>query len=286
MSVSPGSAATLGGLLQPSAEPWLALVAVVALAGYALAAALPSRSQRWVGLALAFGLVAHGLQLMSEVGLLNLRLDDRQGGTRLGFGLVLSLTMWLVVVVHSIESRLLPVPSVRRALAVSAFLVFLLALVFPGDWHVFSSRWAPWHWVLGVAAYGLFGAAVLHGLLLDEAERRLRSRVRMPASGTAMPAMPLLQLERITFRFVQAGFLVLSAAIVLGMVTAHGWRFDHKQVLSLASWAIFAGLLAGRQLRGWRGRQATRWLYVGTLVLLLAYVGTRFVSQVLLGRGV
>lgn len=287
MSVSPGSASTVGGLLQPAGEPWVMLVVLVAVIGYALAAILPARSQRWVGIALAVGLVAHAFGLLAEVGLLSLRRDTTPPGTRLGFALVLSLTVWLVVVVHSIESRFLPLPGVRRALAVSGLLALLVAVLFPGDWHVLSSRWAPWHWVLGVAAYGLFGAAVLHGLLLDEAERRLRSRSRVQASDAgAAPTMPLLQLERITFRFVQAGFVALSAAIGLGLVTAHSWRADHKLVLSLSAWAIFAGLLAGRYWRGWRGRHATRWLYVGTLVLLLAYVGTRFVSQVLMGRGV
>jgi ABC-type uncharacterized transport system permease subunit len=48
---------------------------------------------------------------------------------------------------------------------------------------------------------------------------------------------------------------------------------------------VFAALLAGRMLRGWRGRRATRWLYVGTALLLLAYVGSRFVLEVVLGRG-
>jgi ABC-type uncharacterized transport system permease subunit len=33
-----------------------------------------------------------------------------------------------------------------------------------------------------------------------------------------------------------------------------------------------------------RGRKATRWLYVGAVLLLLAYVGSRFVLEVLLGR--
>lgn len=287
MSVSPGSAATWGGLLRPSAEAWVLLATVVALVGYSVAALLPARSQRWVGVALGVGLAAHGLSLLADVGLLAVPSGVGPQGTRLGFALVLSLTVWLVVLVHSIESRLLPLPAVRRALAVSGLAVLLLGWAFPGDWHVLSSRWAPWHWMLGVAAYGLFGAAVLHGLLLDEAERRLRSRLKAPArEAPSTPTMPLLQLERITFRFVQAGFVALTAAIALGLVTAHAWRPDHKLVLSVAAWAIFAALLVGRHWQGWRGRQATRWLYVGTLVLLLAYVGTRFVSQVLLGRTV
>jgi ABC-type uncharacterized transport system permease subunit len=97
--------------------------------------------------------------------------------------------------------------------------------------------------------------------------------------------MPLLQLERLTFRFVEVGFIVLTATLVLGVVTTVHWRWnDHKAVFSLMAWAVFAALLVGRRLRGWRGRRATRWLYAGAVLLLLAYVGSRFVLEVMLGR--
>ena len=45
-----------------------------------------------------------------------------------------------------------------------------------------------------------------------------------------------------------------------------------------------AALLIGRHAYGWRGRIALRWTLSGFLVLLLAYIGSRFVSEVLLGR--
>ena len=68
------------------------------------------------------------------------------------------------------------------------------------------------------------------------------------------------------------------------MATAAHWRWDHKTVLSLLAWGVFAALLAGRHWRGWRGRSATGWLYAGATLLLLGYVGSRFVFEVLLGR--
>jgi ABC-type uncharacterized transport system permease subunit len=46
----------------------------------------------------------------------------------------------------------------------------------------------------------------------------------------------------------------------------------------------FAFLLVGRQRFGWRGRKAVRVLYTGAGLLLLAYVGSRFVLEVILGR--
>ena len=96
--------------------------------------------------------------------------------------------------------------------------------------------------------------------------------------------MPLLRLERLTFRFVAAGFVTLTAAVALGWWFASPWRWDHKAIFSVLGWLVFAGLLAGRRAFGWRGPRATRWVYVGALMLLLAYVGSRFVIEVLLQR--
>ena len=56
------------------------------------------------------------------------------------------------------------------------------------------------------------------------------------------------------------------------------------QFLDPVGKARLAGLMAGRQFFGWRGRRATRWLYAGSVLLLLAYVGSRFVLEVLLQR--
>lgn len=263
-----------------TAGGWPLGLALVALLAYGLAALPGVATGRIAVPALVVGVGAHALMLATEIGHVGLA----GSAVRLGFGPVLSLTVCLVLVVHTVESRLLPVPAVRRALALAGVAAVTLALVFPGELRTLGSRWAPVHWLLGVGAYGLFGAAVLHGLLLDEADRRMRQHRGSPRPQHAF-GMPLLQLERLTFRFVQAGFVVLSVAILLGMATAAKWRIDHKTVLSLLSWAIFAALLVGRRWRGWRGRQATRWLYAGALVLLLAYAGSRFVTEVVLGRG-
>jgi ABC-type uncharacterized transport system permease subunit len=227
-------------------------------------------------MALPAAWVAHLLALLLHIGDWGIV----GSGTRLGFAPVLSLTVWIVIGLHAIESRFVPLPEVRGWLAPVGALVVVLAAFFPGDSRSYASPWAPLHFVMGVGAYGLFGAAVLHAALLDAAERRMRLKGTLPGGG----GMPLLQLERLTFRFVEVGFLVLSATLVLGVFTTQHWRWDHKTVLSLLGWAVFAALLTGRRLRGWRGRRATRWLYVGAVLLLLAYAGSRFVFEVLLER--
>ncbi len=264
-------------MLAPGGALMLATVSVLL---YLLAMLPLAALARFSVAALIGGWLLHFVLLVIDIG----GVGQDVPGARLGFGPVLSMTVWLVIAVHTVESRLVPVPAVRQLLAVAGALAVLLAAAFPGEVRPHTSALAPLHFVLGVGCYGLFGAAVLHATMLDAAERRLRGGGLVAARGQAV-GMPLLQLERLTFRFVQAGFVALTATLVLGVATMTQWRWgDHKVVFSLLAWAVIAGLLLGRRLRGWRGRRATRWLYVGAALLLLAYVGSRFVLEVLLGR--
>jgi ABC-type uncharacterized transport system permease subunit len=258
---------------------------LLAMLAYSAAAWPAAPGRRWPDVALVIGWLAHGAALAIDV----MGLSDPVPGARFGFGPALSATVWIVIAVHAVESRLLPLPAVRLLLALCASAVVLLATLYPGEArpHVGSgaAAWLPLHWLMGVVSYGLFAVAVLHAWLLDGADRRLRSAPAAAPAGRSAGAIPLMQLERLTFRFVEIGFVVLSSALVLGVVLSERWRWDHKTVLSLLGWATFAVLIGGRHLRGWRGRQATRWVYAGALMLLLAYVGARFVIEVVLQRG-
>ena len=249
------------------------LLAWAAVVAYVLAAlARPSAAGHVQALALGL----HGLSLVSRF----VQEAHAGQGIRFGFAPVLSLTAWLVLAVHYAESRLVPIAGPRRVFSVIGAASVLLAIVFPGEVVVVSySGYAPVHWALGIAAYGLFGVAVVHAALLDRAERQMRLK-----GGSGTTGLPLLSLERLTFNFVEAGFVVLTLAILLGLFSLGHWSWDHKTVLSLASWATFAALIVGRRTRGWRGRQATRWVYAGAVLMLLAYVGSRFVFEIVLQR--
>lgn len=257
-----------------SADP-AALPALLAFTGYLLATLSVRPQARWPDQLLALAWGCNVLMLLLGV------LPSNSHGPRIGFAPVLSFTAVLVLAIYGVENRFVPLPGPRRVLGLCAAVAVALAWLFPGELPVVAySRWAPLHWVLGLASYGLFGVAVLHAVLLDSADQRLR-----PGAGRSLMAfgLPLLKLERLTFRFVEAGFVVLTLALLLGMGAGH-WRWDHKTVLSLLGWATFAALMGGRYWRGWRGRQATRWLYAGVILLLLAYVGSRFVLEVVLRR--
>jgi ABC-type uncharacterized transport system permease subunit len=258
----------------------LGLPSMAAMIAYAVAAMLrEGAAAASLRTALTLAWLAHAAAIVVDIA----GIGSDIPGARFGFAPALSLTLWFVLAVYGIESRFVPLPGVRRTLAVLGFLAVALAFAFPGELRPQApTRWAPLHWVLGLVSYGLFGAAVLHAAMLSRAEAQLRRKV---AVLSARPAgVPLLRLERLTYKFVLAGFVVLSAALLLGAWFANPWRWDHKTVFSMLGWLVFAGLLAGRRAFGWRGPRATRWLYGGAGLLLLAYVGSRFVIEVLLHR--
>jgi ABC-type uncharacterized transport system permease subunit len=209
------------------------------------------------------------------------------GPVRFGFAPALSVTAWLVVLAYMIETQFFPKLRVRWAVGGLGAVTVVLAWVIPGDLlTTHASAWLPLHFALGLSAYGMFAAAVVHAWLMTRTEHDIR-QAQEGSSG-----LPLLTLERLTFRFVTAGFVLLTATLVAGALFGEAlygqghnpWRWDHKRVFAVLSWITFATLLVGRSQWGWRGRRAVRVLYIGAGLLLLSYAGSRFVLEVLIGR--
>ena len=203
-----------------------------------------------------------------------------------GFAPAMSITAWLVAAVYAVESQIFPQLPTRWTLCSVGAVAVLLAYFFPGNpMPSTASAWLALHLALGVASYGLFGIAVVHAWFMTRAEARFRHG-QDPNSG-----LPLLTLERLTFRFVGAGFVLLSAILLAGLLFGeslyghgHAWSWSHKTIFSLLAWVTFSVLLVGRSAFGWRGKRAVHTLYAGSVFLLLAYVGSRFVMEIILGH--
>lgn len=256
----------------------LAGLSVTGILAYGGAAALADRQPRRWRAVLLLAWCLHLAALVVDIA----GLGSGLSAARFGFAPALSMTLWLVLGVYLVESRYLPLPGSPRLLSMLGVAVMLLAWLFPGELRPqAASPWAPLHWVLGLASYGLCGVAVLHAAMLNRAERQMRAH---KGQGGPVLGTPLLRLERLTFQFVAAGVGVLSLALLLGWWFMPQWRWDHKTLFAVLGWVVLTGLLTGRRVFGWRGRRATRWLYFGAALLLLSYAGSRFVLEVLLQR--
>jgi ABC-type uncharacterized transport system permease subunit len=140
------------------------------------------------------------------------------------------------------------------------------------------------HILLSMGAAALLFAAAVTALLMVFLERRLRSR-RIANLPDGMP--PLDALEKVMFRLIGAGFVLLTLALFTGFVFVTNLftqNLVQKTVLSLIAWVLFGVLLIGRVRFGWRGRSAVRWTLWGFGVLAVAYFGVKFVLEYGFGR--
>ncbi|MGH8705368.1 MAG: cytochrome C assembly family protein [Burkholderiales bacterium] len=256
------------------------------------ARAAPDGLAAWERIALLAPLALHGGLLYSDIFL--------APELRFGFAQALSVMFWLCVAIYWTESLFLRLDGFEPLLLPLAAIAAPLPALFPG----LASKGFPaspefkLHLALAMAAYGVFAIAMLHAVLMALVERRLhRLRRPAPAAGDAAQTLegplsrlpPLLTLEQLLFRLIATAFVLLTLTLATGAAYSESLfgralRFDHKTLFALLSWATFAALLAGRYLRGWRGRTALRWTLSGFALLILAYVGSRFVLEVILGR--
>jgi ABC-type uncharacterized transport system permease subunit len=179
----------------------------------------------------------------------------------------------------------------RQNRAIAAILLELAAFgaALTGYGHTYREDTAPgWeltaHILLSMGAAALLLAAAVTALILVYMDRRLRAR-RLADLPAVLP--PLDALEKVMFRLIGSGFVLLTLALLTGFIfVTNLWaqHLQHKTILSCTAWVIFGILLIGRTRYGWRGRAAVGWTLSGFGFLILSYFGSKFVLEYLLGR--
>lgn len=218
------------------------------------------------------------------------------GAIRIGFAAMLSATLWVSVAAYWLENRNFSIDGLRVMVLPCAAVAAMLPVLFPGTLVPVAGKSAlfPWHIGIAILAYSSLTIAAFHAVLMALQEARLHAR---PGAldknwlGTVIDRLPaLLTMEKLLFRLIAFGFLLLTLTVLSGVLFSEHLfgipiAWNHKNVFTMFSWAMFGVLLAGRYWRGWRGKTALRITLIGFATLLLAYVGSRFVLEVLLHRG-
>lgn len=255
-------------------------VAASFISARALRSAEAAQAARRSRIALAHAAAALLLQALALDGDLM-----RETDWHFDFGNALSLFLWqcaALVVLFSVRRPLLHLGLILFPLAalgavLGAGINDVQTVSIGPDWGLRA------HILLSLLAYGLLTLAAVQATMLAWQDRRLRQHGSAPA-----PQLPALEsMEAMLFELIAIGFLVLSLALGSGLMFTHdlfAQHLAHKTILSIAAWGIFAGLLWGRWRFGWRGRKALRGTLFGYGALLLAYFGSKFVLEVLLGR--
>jgi ABC-type uncharacterized transport system permease subunit len=242
---------------------------------------------------LGVALLVHGVLLHTTI--------FPQNAMVFGFAFALSAMFWLGAGIYWIESFFFPLDGLRLLVLPLACVASVMPLVFGGV-HVLSYSAAPMfklHFLIANVAYGLFAIAALHAILMLMVEKRLQNMRGTATRHTSNSWVsswldtlpPLLTLEKLLFRLISAGFVLLTLTLISGVafneqLVDKAFKLDHKTVFAILSWLMFGALLTARRVSGWRGRAALRWVLASFVALLLAYVGSRFVFEVLLHRAV
>ncbi len=205
----------------------------------------------------------------------------------LNLSAVLTLLLFVATLFVLVATGFAPVRNLLLLLSPLCALVIALAALVPTEAAPLGDLSAPLvaHILFAIIAYGLLIMATGQSLLLAYQERALRAR-RGVGMMSVLP--PLQTMERLLFAMLWLGIAVLSLAIATGFAyldNLFAQRVVHHTVLACLSWLVYAVLLTGRHLAGWRGATAVRFTLVAFLLLVLAYLGSKFVIEVLLAPG-
>jgi ABC-type uncharacterized transport system permease subunit len=214
-------------------------------------------------------------------------------GAGLSFGLsnAISVIVWLTAFIYWFSGffkRLQGLQTLVAPVAAASAIAVLLPLFFPSLRTLENTELPAFkaHLLVAMMAYSLLTIAALHALLMTVVERQLHH----PATRSVLTNLPpLLAMEKLLFHIIWVGFILLTLTLLSGVVFSkevfgQPVTFSHKTLFGFISWGVFAALLAGRQFYGWRGRIAIRWTLAGFVALLLAYIGSKFVLEIVLNR--
>lgn len=138
------------------------------------------------------------------------------------------------------------------------------------------------HILPSVIAYSLFSLASVLACILWLQHSALKQH---KLSSIIHDLPPIEIMEKMLFFIILIGYILLSVAIVSGLITIDdffGQHLAHKTFFSILAWLIYSLLLYGHFSAGWRGTTAIKWTLGGFILLMLGFFGTKFVLEIIL----
>ncbi len=243
-----------------------------------LAASANTLATPWVSL-LASAIACH----FAGLGLVWLGL----GYIDLSFSMAGALLAGLIMLIYFLWGRGLHIEQLlARAVAPVALIFAALPVLF----FVEPAGAQPRSWLLqlhifvALLGYVLFTIASFHALLMATSEQALHSGKHADLMAV-LP--PLMRLEGLLFGLLWGAFALLTLTVISGFAFSEAlfgqpFKLSNKNIFALLSWMVFATLLFGRVRFGWRGMRAVRFTLLGFGFLVLSYLGSKFLLEVMM----
>jgi len=208
-----------------------------------------------------------------------------EGALNLGLfpaGSLIATTVVMILLLSSLRQKL---DNLFIGVFPMAAITLLASLLSPesGTAKMYSSGVVA-HILLSLIAYSVLTLAAFQAILLSRQERALKQH---HTRGLVNSLPPLQVMERLLFDMILAGFITLTLALITGFIYTEdlfAQHLAHKTLLSIIAWIVFAVLLAGRYMLGWRSRTALRWTLAGFILLMLAFFGSKAVLELVIGK--
>jgi cytochrome c-type biogenesis protein CcsB len=161
-------------------------------------------------------------------------------------------------------------------------LLLFCSFFFPGEavevLYELRSGWLYAHVFTIILAYGTFAVSFVVSLMYLLADRHLKKKT-LSSPLVNLPSLDAL--DYYSYRLVSAGFFLLTASILLGAMWAQHvwgafWRWEHQEIWSLITWAVYAAYLHTRLMSGRQGRKVALLNVLGFATVLFNYVVVRF----------
>jgi ABC-type uncharacterized transport system permease subunit len=197
---------------------------------------------------------------------------------------VASLVGWLISITMLIASFRVPNTILLPVVYAFTALIVVISQALPSA-HLVQTSVPPSlivHISLALFAYACLGIAFLYALQLLYINYRLKEKT---ASLLHSSLPPLMAVEHLLFKLLLVGTVLLTLSLVSGFVfldNMFAQEQAHKTVLSLLAWGIYSVIVIGHAKFGWRGKPVIISTIIGSILLTLAYFGSRFVRDVLI----
>lgn len=225
----------------------------------------------------AVGAIAHGIA--------NYLVIYNDSTLNLGINSSASLVSWIMLLFVLATNLRLPVQNMLIVVLPLAALGAVCLLFTPRNPPLpLTDLHDPllWHILISIVAYSILFMAACHSVLLAVLEHRLKTKQTIRLLRL-LP--PLETMEALLFNLLWAGIVALTLAIGSGFLFLDNMfeqHVVHHTVLTIASWVVYAALLIGHRVFGWRGTTAVRWTLIAFTLLVLGYFGSKFVLEIIL----
>lgn len=262
-------------------------LALISLLGYLILWVVIFRSRlenNQHGSSTKLALISTPLLLLHGVFLVQLISQD--SGIYLGLVNALCLIGWLIASMTISSSLYRPTINLSLFAFPIAGFSLLLVMFFPSEASplININTQELLHIIISLIAFSILSIAAGQAIFISSLDYQLKNKLSRSWQGTFPP---LQTLEKSLFEMISLGIVFLTLSIGTGFIfleNPFAQHVAHKMILSLISWVVFSALLYGRLAFGWRGTRAIQFVLAGYALLFLAFLGSKFVLEILLNR--